>query len=206
MTTAEFGFTAWGADVVRIAEPINATTPNALAPRARSIARNGGVSLEIDRRQVTAHVHRGAEASVAHLEIAAMDPDVVAAIREVMGPRGEPDDATHAALGERGLRPAITLEAADCSCRARTTMCVHVLAALYALASLVDHQPSTLLTIQSLDDAPDRPAPTGSGPDGSADDTAADRPVRRWVRLAALDFADYYAVRATGVAGDGSPA
>lgn len=184
-TTAEFGFTRWGADVVRIAEPISAATPNTHAPRARSIARNGGVTLTIDRRQVTGHVHRGADASVAHLEIAAMPPEVVTAVGELIGSRSEPDDAIYAALGERGLRPAITLEAADCSCRARSTMCVHVLAALYALASLIDHEPSTVLTLQSVGTA-DAPA---------AEEPAADRPVRRWVPLASVDVGDYYALR-----------
>lgn len=184
MSTAEFGFTAWGADVVRIAEPITATTPNALAPRARSIARNGGVALEFDGRTVTARVHRGGEASVAHLEIAALDPAVVAAVRELMGARGEPDDAVHAALNERGLRPAATLEAADCSCRARITMCVHVLAALYALAAAVDHDPSTVLIIGGF----------GAASDATAADHSETRPIPRWMPLAAVDVRDYYAV------------
>ena len=63
MATNPFGFTTWGADLVRIAEPISASTPNTHAPRARMIARNGGVGLEIDGRQVTARIHRGGEAS-----------------------------------------------------------------------------------------------------------------------------------------------
>ncbi|WP_143965479.1 hypothetical protein [Gordonia zhaorongruii] len=187
MTTPEFGFTAWGADIVRIAEPITTSTPNVLAPRARRIARNDGVTLAVDGRQVTAHVHRGGQASVAHLEMTTMDGAVATAARELMGPRTEPDDAVHAALRERGLHPAPSIEAADCSCRARTMMCVHVLAALYALASLIDHEPSTVLTIQSFRTADSVPA----------GDVAQSRPIPRWTPLAALDVRGYYAARPT---------
>ena len=174
--TPQFGFTAWGADIVRIAEPVTASTPNTAAPRARRIARNGGVALELAGRHVTARVHRGGDASVAHLEIAAMDPAVMTALREEIGARAEPDDAVHAAIRARGLRPAAALETADCSCRARSMMCVHVLAALYALATLVDHSPSTVVTMQS-------------GDDDSADEHA---PVPRWTPIAALDVRDYF--------------
>ncbi|MCF8611144.1 SWIM zinc finger family protein [Gordonia sp. HY285] len=177
----DFGFTTWGADIVRIAEPITATVPNASAPSARRIARNNGVTLEIDGRQVTARVHRGGEASVARLEIAAMESAVVVALREEMGSRTEPDDTVHAALRARGLRPAAALEAADCSCRARKTMCVHVLAALYALAALVDHAPSTVLGMQS-----------GQGSADDADTDAVDGPPPRWTPIAALSVRDYY--------------
>ncbi|WOC13841.1 SWIM zinc finger family protein [Gordonia sp. MP11Mi] len=177
----DFGFTAWGADIVRIAEPITATAPNGSAPNARRIARNKGVTLEIDGRQVAARIHRGGEASVAHLEIAAMEPAVVVALREEMGSRTEPDDTVHAALRARGLRPAAVLEAADCSCRARKTMCVHVLAALYSLAELVDHAPSTLLGMQS-----------GHGPAEDADVDSVDGPPPRWTPIAALSVRDYY--------------
>ncbi|MCF8570684.1 hypothetical protein L5G32_10430 [Gordonia sp. HY002] len=179
--TPQFGFTTWGADIVRLAEPVTASTPNTSAPRARSIARNGGVTLDIDGRQITARIHRGGEASIAHLEIAAMEPPVMAALRDELGSRTEPDDAVHAALRARGLRPAATLAAADCSCRARTTMCVHVLAALYALAERVDHSPSTVLGMQA-------------GVDGS-DDAAANGPPPRWTPIAALDVRDYFTVR-----------
>ena len=138
MATNPFGFTTWGADLVRIAEPISASTPNTHAPRARMLARNGGVTLQFDGGRVTALVHSGASASVAHLEFAPMAPAVASALREELGSRTEPDDAVHAALIARGLRPAPVLDAADCSCTARSTMCVHVLAAAYALATLVE--------------------------------------------------------------------
>ncbi|WP_019204484.1 SWIM zinc finger family protein [Tsukamurella sp. 1534] len=182
MTTPRFGFTAWGFDLVRIAEPVTASRPNTAAPRARMIARNGGVALETDGRQVTARVHSGSLASLAHLEFAAMAPATATALRATLGNRHEPDDATHAALVAAGLRPAPVLEAADCSCRARSTACVHVLAALYALAALVDHEPVTALAIQSAG---------GSG--APADEAGRARPVPRWTPLAALHARDYYA-------------
>ncbi|GAA4679663.1 hypothetical protein [Gordonia humi] len=176
---ADFGFTAWGRDVVRIAEPVSARTPNTSAPRARSIARNGGVTLDRSGRQITARIHRGSEASVAHLEFAAPDPGAVAALREETGSRTEPDDAVHAALRTRGLLPALALEAADCSCRARTTMCVHVLAAVYAVAALVDHEPATLFTLLS----------------GSGAEVPSNGPTPRWTPIAALDVRDYWTAR-----------
>ncbi|ADG79037.1 Zinc finger SWIM domain protein OS=Tsukamurella paurometabola (strain ATCC 8368 / DSM / CCUG 35730 / CIP 100753 / JCM 10117 / KCTC 9821 / NBRC 16120 / NCIMB 702349 / NCTC 13040) OX=521096 GN=Tpau_2432 PE=4 SV=1 [Tsukamurella paurometabola] len=183
MATNPFGFTTWGADLVRIAEPITASTPNTHAPRARMLARNGGVTLQFDGGRVTALVHSGASASVAHLEFAAMAPTVATALREELGSRTEPDDAIHAALISRGLQPAPTLEAADCSCKARTTMCVHVLAAAYALAALVDHEPVTALAIQSYG---------ASAPTEEVDE----RPAPRWTPLAALHVRDYYVVPA----------
>ncbi|CAM3697341.1 SWIM zinc finger family protein [Tsukamurella ocularis] len=186
MATNPFGFTTWGADLVRIAEPISARTPNTHAPRARMLARNGGVTLTFDGGRVTALVHSGASASVAHLEFAAMAPAVAAALREELGSRTEPDDAIHAALVARGLRPAPVLDAADCSCTARSTMCVHVLAAAYALATLVDHEPVTALTIQTYGAAP------------AADETDDARPAPRWTPLAALHARDYYAAPAPG--------
>ncbi|GAA1004652.1 hypothetical protein GCM10009551_081190 [Nocardiopsis tropica] len=182
MTTPAFGFTAWGSDLVRIAEPVRASSPNTLAPGARRIARAGCVALQVEDGRVTAHIHRGASASVAHLEFTAAAPAVVAALREAMGPRAEPDDAAHAAVVARGLRPAPVLAAADCSCRARTTMCVHVLAALYALAERVDHEPTTVLAILGF-----------TTPRSASGSAGADRPVARWTPLAAVDVRDYFA-------------
>ncbi len=184
MATNPFGFTTWGADLVRIAEPITASAPNTHAPRARMLARNGGVTLQFDGGRVTALVHSGASASVAHLEFAAMAPATAAAVREELGSRTEPDDAIHAALIDRELRPAPVLDAADCSCKARSTMCVHVLAAAYALATLIDHEPVTALTIQSY------------GTLTPATDEQENRPAPRWSPLAALHLRDYYAVAA----------
>ncbi len=182
MAIDPFGFTAWGADLVRIAQPIAARSPNTHAPRARMIARNGGVTLETKEGAVTARVHSGASASVAHLTFAAMAPAVATALREELGSRIEPDDAVHAALTARGLRPAPVLEASDCSCRARSTMCLHVLAGLYALASLVDHDPVRAPAIQSY------------GSTMPAAEQGEDRPTPRWIPLAALHVRDYYAV------------
>lgn len=182
MATNPFGFTTWGADLVRIAEPTTASTPNTHAPRARMLARNGGVTLQFDGGRVAALVHSGASASAAHLEFAAMAPATATALREELGSRTEPDDAIHAALIARGLRPAPVLDAADCSCKARSTMCVHVLAAVYALATLVDHEPATALTIQAY------------GTSAPAGDDEDDRPAPRWTPLAALHVRDYYAV------------
>ena len=189
MAVFEFGFTTFGAGLVRIAEPISAKLPNKHAPRARMIARGGGVALELDGRQVTARVHRGGSASIAHLEFAAMAPATAGALREALGTRPEPDDAVHAAVRAAGHDPAPALEAADCSCTARTTMCVHVLAALYALAVLVDNEPNTVLALQGYGTGASGAAVTDAGADG-----AAERPAPRWIPLTVVDARNYFAL------------
>lgn len=180
MSTPEFGFTRAGAMLVRLAEPIGTTTPNALAPRARSIARGNGVHLTCDGRQVSARIHRGGAASVAHLEFTPLPPGTAAALRDALGGRSEPDDAVFATLTAAGTPVTAALDAVDCSCRARTARCVHVLAALYALASHVDHDPAAVLGIVGYHEP-------GAPPDGSGDG-----PPPRWVPLTALDPRGYW--------------
>ena len=176
----EFGFTTWGADLVRVAEPISAVKPNSSAPRARMIARNGGVTVTVDEGRVQASVHTGAQASVTHLEFAPMDSAAAEAARRIMGSRTEPDDATHRALMEKGFAPAPALVQMDCSCRSRTAMCVHVLATIYALAARVNLEPTLALTLQSVD----------SSSRGRGDDPT--RAPVRWIPVSALQVRDYF--------------
>ena len=182
--TDEFGFTRWGAAIVRIAEPIDARMPNKEAPRARSLARNGGVTLSFDGRQVTAHVHRAGQASIAHLEFAAMPTATAAAIRTHLDSRSEPDDAVFEAVRASGAAPAPVLEAADCSCKARNDRCVHILAALYTLAAHVDHHPVAALELQAYG--------TGDGSEAPGTDTG---PAPRWIPITRLDVRDYFVPR-----------
>lgn len=190
MTTdrpAEFGFSRWGAEIIRLAEPISTRSPNPLAPRARSVARNGGVTLTIDGRSITGLVQRGGEASVAHLEFDPMTSATADALRELLGAATEPTDDIHRRLVQETSWAAAGLEVADCSCRARGDRCLHILATLYALAAAVDREPALALRLRDfeapLTEAPGDPA---SGVDGPP------RIPPRWTALTAFDVRDYW--------------
>lgn len=182
MADNEFGYTAWGMDWVRLAEPITQTRPDPLLPRARSIARNGGVQLAIDGRIIRAAIHRGAQASVTHLEVSPMPRPAILAVSHYLPPRqAVPTDEIHRAITKAGYPPAPTLTGVDCSCAARTSRCLHVLACYYAMAQRVDEDPRIALQIQDFSRA------------ASADSDAqvAAEP-QRWSALNALNPADYF--------------
>ncbi|NNH71136.1 hypothetical protein HLB23_14885 [Nocardia uniformis] len=180
MADNEFGYTIWGMDWVRLAEPISLTKPEPLLPRARSIARNGGVETEIENTMVRATIHRGSEASVTYLEFA---PLPSADIRTIAGlvPAGALSlaDELHGAILGAGVTLAPTLASVDCSCRARTERCVHMLATCYTLARQVDENPWLALDLR------------GYRTGGSAEDPV-EVPVSRWTPLDTLDPAAYF--------------
>ncbi len=176
--TVEFGYTPWGMDVVRLAEPVTVTVANKLLPRARSIARNGGVLLTIEGRLVRSTVHRGSEASVSHLEFAWMTSELADALRQPLCADRVSDDQLHAVLVRAGLCPAPTIANVDCSCAVRTPMCVHVLATIYALAQQIDNAPQLALDIQSVDLA--------------SSDTPGDIVVTTWVPLREIAVDTFY--------------
>ncbi|MFC4126764.1 hypothetical protein [Nocardia rhizosphaerae] len=172
MPDNEFGYTPWGRDWVRLAEPLRQTRPEPLLPRARSIARNDGVRLVIEARTVRAHLHRGGQASVAHVEVAPLPHAAVTTIARVIADPTVVTDETHRALRDAGYSPAPTLASTDCSCSARTQRCVHLLAVLYTIARRVDENPRLALELQGYFDAP---AP------------GADATEPRWIRINTLD-------------------
>ncbi|MGW0179993.1 hypothetical protein [Nocardia sp. NPDC003345] len=180
MADNEFGYTRWGMDWVRLAEPIRRTRPEPLLPRARSIARNNGVRAETEGTIVRAHIHRGGQASVTHIEFAPFDRSVVTALTTVLG--GDPPTLTddmHAAAVAEGIPVAPRPGAIDCSCTARTAHCVHVLATFYELARRVDENPRFGLDLQGY----------GLRPTTAPGDPA-DTP--RWIPLETLDPARYF--------------
>ncbi|WP_439029052.1 SWIM zinc finger family protein [Gordonia terrae] len=186
--TPEFGFTRWGAEVVRLAEPLSVRAPEPQAPRARSIARNGGVELDVDGRSVRGRVQRGGQASVAHLEFAPMTAAAASILRTVLGAANEPGDETHRQVVESGTWSPAALDAADCSCRGRGDRCVHILAVLYATAAAIDREPALALRLRDFD----------ASFDGVSVDTALDPPTGRvpprWTALTAFDVRDYWDV------------
>lgn len=174
MADNEFGYTRWGMDWVRLAEPLRSTRPEPLLPRARSIARNDGVRATIEGRVVRASIHRGGQASVTHLEVAAPARAVVAAVAALIPDPALLTDSEHAALRAAGVDPAPVLAATDCSCSARRARCVHLLALCYEMARRVDADPALALRVGGLLD------PVTAAPDAGA-------PLRRWIPLDAFD-------------------
>lgn len=146
---AEFGYTPAGREFLRLAEPVSTSKPEPLLPRARSLARHGLQDVEIDGRLIRGTVVRGGEASVAYLEFAPFTPE----------------------------HPP-KLAVVDCSCRARTARCVHVLALIYETVRRVDDDPRLALSLRGYDVA-----------GGDQDD---DSPAPKWTPLSALDPAIFY--------------
>ncbi|WP_306363657.1 hypothetical protein [Nocardia sp. CC227C] len=180
MPDNEFGFTTWGMDWVRLAEPLSVTRPEPLLPRARSIARHGGVRTEIEHTVVRATIHRGSEASVTYLEFAPLTGAATRTIAELV-PAGAltPTDEMHAAIRATGITLAPTLTSADCSCRARTTRCVHMLATCYTLARMVDENPWLALDLQGYRT-------------GGATEEGPEPAPARWTPIDSLDPARFF--------------
>ncbi|MDX3194136.1 hypothetical protein PV458_37565 [Streptomyces sp. MN03-5084-2B] len=184
MPDDDFGFTAWGRDWVRLAQPLRQTRPNPALPRARKLARAGGVQITIDGRVVRGIVRRSSTTSVTRIEVAPMSQEAVAGITtRLSGPRPVLTDEVHRVITEAGHSPAPVVESVDCSCSAGTGNCLHVLAIYYEMARRVDDDPRIALDVQEFS----RAAPAGTRP------TAAASP-QRWVALNALDPAHYFTV------------
>ncbi|WP_378732006.1 SWIM zinc finger family protein [Nocardia brasiliensis] len=179
MADNEFGYTKWGMDWVRLAEPISQTRPEPLLPRARSIARNGGAQTTIEGRIVRAAIHRGNEASVTHLEVAPLPRAAITAIGELIPDTAVLTDEMHQAVVAAGVTLAPVLAGTDCSCKARSARCLHVLAVFYDMARRVDENPRLALEVQGYFR-------------GAQDDSPVAAEVPRWVPINALDPADYF--------------
>ncbi|MGY1942155.1 SWIM zinc finger family protein [Nocardia asiatica] len=174
MADNEFGYTVWGMDWVRLAEPLRQTRPDPLLPRARSIARNNGVQATVEGGVVRATIHRGGQASLTHVEVAPLPRKTITAIAAVVPDPTVLTDDMHRAIGAAGVSVAPVLAGTDCSCPARSARCVHVLAVYYEMARQIDEYPRLALAIQGYFAA----APQES--DASA-------PPARWTPISALD-------------------
>ncbi|MFI5716887.1 hypothetical protein [Nocardia sp. NPDC051750] len=181
MADNEFGYTRWGMDWVRLAEPLRQTRPDPLLPRARSIARNNGVRTETEGRIVRSHIHRGGQASITHIELAPLSRPAVTALATIVGTEPTmPTDDMYSAAMDAGVSVAPEPAAIDCSCTARTARCVHVLATFYELARQVDENPRFGLDLQ------------GYGRDPAPDDSAPPTESPRWIALNTVDPAQFF--------------
>jgi uncharacterized Zn finger protein len=182
MADDDFGYTAWGRDWVRLAQPLRQTRPDPLLPRARKLARVGGVQVTIDGRIVRGVVQRGRNASVACIEVAPMSRETIVGITgQLYGARPILTDEVHRAITEVGHPPAPILAGVDCSCSDGTGRCIHMLAVYYEMARRVDDDPRIALDIQDFFRVSS----------GSTRVSTAALP-QRWIALNALDPADYF--------------
>ncbi len=182
MPDDDFGYTTWGRDWVRLAQPLRQTRPDPLLPRARKLARAGAVQVTIDRRIVRGVVQHGRNTSVARIEVAPMSRETIAGITGRLS--GAPPiltDEVHRAITEMGHAPAPILAGVECSCSDDTGRCIHVLAVYYEMARRVDDDPRVALDMQDIFRA-------RSG--GTRASTAA--VPQRWLALHTLDPADYF--------------
>ncbi|MBF6296795.1 hypothetical protein IU459_04455 [Nocardia amamiensis] len=179
MADNEFGYTAWGMDWVRLAEPLRQTRPDPLLPRARSIARNSGVQVTVEGRVVRATIHRGGQASLTHLEVAPLTRATITAIAAIVPDPSVLTDDMHRAIAAAGIPLAPVLAGTDCSCTARSVRCVHVLAVYYEMARKVDENPRLALEIQGYFAA-------------SPQDSDESAPPARWTPISALDPSRFF--------------
>jgi uncharacterized Zn finger protein len=164
VTPAEFGATPWGRAWVRTIERTTGP-PNPLLPKARNLARHratlsvgpGRVEAEVASCQVRIDVPAWPEPTRAEVSRLAAE----AATRHHGLAAGDLPDALVADLDRHGIAFAVRPDetTSTCHCRTRRRPCVHVLAAVYALAQLVDERPALALELRSLDLAPTDPSP-----------------------------------------------
>lgn len=184
MPDDDFGYTAWGRDWVRLAQPLRQTLPNPMLPRARRLARLGGVQVTIDGRVVRGVVQRGRTTSAARIEVAPMPREKVVGITgQLRGARPILTDEVHRVITEAGHSLAPVLAGVDCSCSDGTGRCIHVLAVHYEMARRIDDDPRIALDVQEffIVSPGSTRVPTAALP-------------QRWIALNALDLADYFTV------------
>lgn len=185
MADNEFGYTAWGMDWVRLAQPLHQSGPTRLLlPRARSLARNNLVEATVEGRTVRASIHRGGQASVTQLEVAPLARASIIGIAEIVPDTTVLTDDIHQAIVSAGIALAPVLADSDCSCSARSAPCLHLLAVLYEVARRVDENPQLALEIQGYTTA-------------ALHDSDAPTPSARWTPVSALDPAAFFE-RASG--------
>ncbi|QKT09835.1 SWIM zinc finger family protein [Rhodococcus sp. W8901] len=185
MVDNEFGYTAWGMDWVRLAQPLRQSGPaRLLLPRARSLARNNLVKATVEGRIVRASIHRGGQASVTQLEVAPLTRASITGIAAIVPDTAVLTDDIHQDIVTAGIALAPVLADTDCSCSARSAPCLHLLAVLYEIAHRVDENPQLALDIQGYTTA-------------MLHDSAVPASTARWTPVSALDPAAFFE-RASG--------
>ncbi|EIV94536.1 hypothetical protein [Frankia sp. QA3] len=182
---AEFGATPWGRAWVRTIESTSTAGPNALLPRARTLARNTTTVVAAGTGHVEADVAVSGEVCRVRIDLPVWPDEtqaeaarlVAKAMAEHRGmAAGDLPDMLEADFRRHAISIAVRLEEqhSGCTCRARPRPCVHILATIYALAQLVDERPALAVELRSA----------------TAKVTVAADP--DWVVLSDLDPAGFY--------------
>jgi uncharacterized Zn finger protein len=179
MPDNDFGYTVWGRDWVRLAEPLSQTRPDPRLPRARGLARGGRVQVTIDGQTVRAVIQYGRNTLAANIEVAPMAQEA----RRLSGGQAALTDELYRAITEAGHPPAPKVVGVDCSCSADTPRCVHVLAVYYEMARCIDDDPRIGLDVLGFFRA---------SSEGTGVSTAVTP--QRWIALNALNPGDYFTV------------
>lgn len=181
-SSGEFGYTLWGRDFRRLVEPTQVTKPEPLLPRARTLARSALHDVVVEGSLVRGTIVRGGEASVAYLEFGRLSRATATRIADAVGRSPTAvtlSDEIHWRIAPERPR----LVSVDCSCRAHTDRCVHVLALMYETVRRIDENPVLALTLRGFHDA--------LGVD-SRDDADSGNVVDQWIPLTALDPEYFY--------------
>lgn len=185
MIPAEFGSTPWGRAWVRTVAATAASGPNALLPKARTLARNHAVELTTEPGRIEARVSAADAVQPVHIDVPLWSPQTQAQVRRLLEKSlaehpvliaGDLSDPFAADLRREGIPIAAGLDElrAECACRSRKRPCVHILATLYALAQQIDERPALAVDLRGGATDPVAPPPPG------------------WVALAALDPVAFY--------------
>lgn len=182
MPDNDFGYTVWGRDWVRLAEPLSQTRPDPQLPRARRLARDGHVEAAVDGGTVRAVVRHGRTTLATAIEVAPMPQEAAAEIsRRLSGGRPVLTDELYRAVVAAGHSPAPKLVRVTCSCSADIPRCVHVLALYYDMARRIDDDPRIALEARSFFRVP---AETTKRSTAAAPG--------QWIALNALDPGEYF--------------
>ena len=177
MADDDFGYTAWGRDWVRLAQPLRVTRPDPRLPRARALAKGGKVEVTIGAGKIRGTVEHGRTTREVSIEVAPLSGPALSLIgtqaRTVL------TDEMYRECTELGHPPVPVLTHVECSCPDSSGRCLHVLAVFYDMAQRIDDDPRLALDVLA--------------PSHGTHETAA--VPQRWTALAALDPAEYFTVR-----------
>lgn len=156
---APFGSTPWGKDWLRRVEPLAATRPNPMLPRARGLVRNDAVDVEHNEiGRFRCRVSAGKKIETAVITVprftAAERKSILRILaRQIPGnsSSGDLPDEVHAELVSRKMTPVPETVDTSCTCSGKIQPCLHVTAATYAISLLTDQSPAIALAVRGVD-------------------------------------------------------
>jgi len=185
MIPAEFGSTPWGRAWVRTIESTTAAVPNALLPKARSVARNHAVTLAAGSGRLDAEVAVAGSVHRVRIDLpcwhdreqAEAQRLIAKALADNRGlAAGDLPDTLERDFSDHDISIVVGADnqVVACACRTRRRPCLHILATIYALAQRIDERPALAVELRSA--GVELVAP--SDPD--------------WVELTDIDTASFY--------------